>query len=1007
MNLNIKQNSSKLFYEGASGSCLSRTSSKPKESIAPPINEWLQDSLTQLKSKLSAATLGTILGCSLLAPTAFAQTEDQVVEEIIVTGISGSIKKSADIKRKAQGIVDAISTEDIGKFPDTNLAESLQRISGVSIDRANNEGSKVTVRGFGPDFNLVTLNGRQMATSALDGFSRSFDFADIASEGISSVEIHKTFKATSVSGGIGSLINIKTARPLDNPGQLLSLGIKGVLDTSSIRGEDITPEFSGIYSNTFADDTFGLAVVFSHQRRDSRTVAAEVANDWTPNLGGFSATTLEDNRPLDADGNPTVAIWTPQNYGYGIEDIERSRTNAHVVLQWAPSDTLEATLDYTYARFKNAGLRNGIGVWFGDAQFEEAEFNENGSVVYLHDTGADYAYNQRLNTSRNKNEAIGFNLDWQASENFNLAFDAQNSTASSRGTGRGDNVFFILATPFIDNKILNFRDGNQIPSLDIDFIEGETGIVDGVATPDSVDSLFGEAILRVNETEIDQFQLDGTIYFNDSFFQNVKFGFDATDVNFRIRQFQTGQLPAGFYGRRQDVYPSSIFTSRSTQGLLDAFSGGNNFSPNYYYDWDWEAGVAAFEDEFLGGDRFAIDASGTPAFDHRINEETVSPYVQAFMEGDLGGQPFSILAGLRIEQTDITSNSLVREPLTIAWTGPTEYNTILADGQSFSDERGSYDLVLPNFDIRYEFLEGVIARFSISRSVTRPSLQDLQGTLSVNGRPKPGDRTANAGNPDLKPFTADNVDLSLEWHYGDGSYMSAGFFHKTVENFIVVQETEQIIRNLRDPRQGPRAMAAIATLGGTPADEQIFAEINRVAGAESDATIVQDDNDPLITWRVAMPTNLEQVKIYGWEFAIQHVFGESGFGVQANLTLARGNLDVDVDRTGFQFVLPGLSDSYNLVAFYDKGALQARLAYNWRDEFLSGLGAKDSIFFTEKFGQLDFSVSWHLTESFALLVEGINVNGASQRVYNRYPEQIRSATQFDPRYNIGMRYIFK
>ena len=192
--------------------------------------------------------------------TAQEVTADDGGNVIIVSGIRASLQDAMNIKRDAVGVVDAISAEDIGKFPDTNLAESLQRITGVSIDRESGEGSKVTVRGFGPDFNLVLLNGRQMPASGLGSCceapaSRSFDFANLASEGIAGVEVYKSGRATLPSGGIGSVINVKTPRPLDRPGFQGSIGVKGVLD-HTFEDTEITPEISGVISKTFADDTF-------------------------------------------------------------------------------------------------------------------------------------------------------------------------------------------------------------------------------------------------------------------------------------------------------------------------------------------------------------------------------------------------------------------------------------------------------------------------------------------------------------------------------------------------------------------------------------------------------------------------------------------------------------------------------------------------------------------------------------------------------------------------------
>src|SRR5258706_2422182 len=317
-----------------------------------------------------------VLGVSALAITAIpnlAAAQDSAlqdpgkapagsgpVDDIVVTGIRASLRQSLDIKRDSQGVVDAISAEDIGKFPDTNLAESLQRITGVSIDRSNGEGSTVTVRGFGPEFNLVTLNGRQMPTSTLgDGGSapstRSFDFANLASEGISAVEVYKTGRASVESGGIGSTINIRTPRPLDRPGMRGSLSVKGVLDTSRNEGNPITPEVSGIFSDTLADGRIGILLTGAYQKRKASVNQANVG--WRD---GYLGT--ENNwGSLAQPGDPRYANITnrpgandvyqvPQSASYDLNDIDRERINGQLVLQFRPVDSLTATLDYTYSR---------------------------------------------------------------------------------------------------------------------------------------------------------------------------------------------------------------------------------------------------------------------------------------------------------------------------------------------------------------------------------------------------------------------------------------------------------------------------------------------------------------------------------------------------------------------------------------------------------------------------------------------------------------------------------
>ena len=205
--------------------------------------------------------------------------KEENIEVITVSGIRGSLVRSMNIKRDMSGVVDAISAEEMGKFPDTNLAESLQRITGITISRENGEGSQITARGFGPEFNLVTLNGRQMAST---GFTRSFNFENLSSEGVSELQTIKTARAEMPTGGLGATVNIVTSKPLQNPGQKFSFMAKGIHDSSVEAGDDVTPEIAGIYSNTFDDDRFGVSANFSYHRRDFQRQSANVRS-WIRN----------------------------------------------------------------------------------------------------------------------------------------------------------------------------------------------------------------------------------------------------------------------------------------------------------------------------------------------------------------------------------------------------------------------------------------------------------------------------------------------------------------------------------------------------------------------------------------------------------------------------------------------------------------------------------------------------------------------------------------------------
>ena len=226
------------------------------------------------------------------AAAAPAAPDDGQSSEIVVSGVRASLDRSMDLKRNSTGVVDGISAEDIGKFPDTNVAESLQRVAGVSIDRVNGEGAQVTVRGFGPNYNLVTLNGRTLPTASLpvigqdqagdgnQGTSRSFDFDNLASEGVSRLEVYKTARASVTSGGIGAAINIVTRRPLDGPSGITgSIGAKAVWDSTNTIYSRVTPDISGLVNWASDSGTVGVSLFGSWQRRNNSAPSVTV-NDW-------------------------------------------------------------------------------------------------------------------------------------------------------------------------------------------------------------------------------------------------------------------------------------------------------------------------------------------------------------------------------------------------------------------------------------------------------------------------------------------------------------------------------------------------------------------------------------------------------------------------------------------------------------------------------------------------------------------------------------------------------
>ncbi len=700
----------------------------------------------------------------------------------------------------------------------------------------------------------------------------------------------------------------------------------------------------------------------------------------------------------------------PRALGLNVADIERTRTNGQLTLQFAPVDTLTATLDYTYAEFENLRGSLGAGIWFNDGDAQSVVLDENGAAVFVQAGAGDYTAQPSRADSKNELESLGLNLDWQVNDDLTLTLDMHDSTAETLPLGRGSNVFAVMAAVCMDTKTMDSQNGAEVPDMLVTW-GSCTGSAPGEEpTAAAYDSLFANALADRQESDVTQIQLGGewNNASGDYGLTSIQFGVSNVESDFRVRRWDDGQVGAGWYGGNTGVFDDSIFTRVESGGLLSEFSGFS--SPGFYHDVGIDDVLVPIEQTFNGGERIAVDYSTTPLLQHLINEDTTSAYLQFNVDAEFNGFPVSLVGGIRYEDTDIIANSQQIETTAITWINPGEWSVIRDTEVSFSDVRADYSAFLPNLDIAFEVREDMVARFSYSKSITRPSLTSMRGTTDVSTRPKPGQRDGNAGNPGLEPYTADNFDLSFEWYYGEGSYAAIGYYRKEVENFIVTQQVERQVGNLRDPLEGPRANQARADIegaGGDPTDlALVHDQININAGNPVGTVIVQEDADPLIDWRISVPSNLEDAVLYGWEFAIQHMFGDSGFGVAANATVVEGDINVDRSLVGIQFVLPGLSDSANLVAFYDKGAWQARVAYNWRDEFLNGT-RNNSPHYTEEFGQWDLRVNWLATDNLNVFIEGINVTDESQRIYNRYPNQFTDANQFGARWNIGARYRFE
>ncbi|GHE76808.1 TonB-dependent receptor [Thalassotalea profundi] len=953
------------------------------------------------------------------------QANNTEIEIIEVSGIRGGLIRSMDLKRHESGVVDVISAEDMGKFPDTNLAESLQRITGVSVSRSNGEGSQITVRGFGPDFNLITLNGRQMPGT---GNTRSYSLENLSSDGVSSLEVYKTARAKNPSGGLGATVNIVTLKPWDSPGERYSLSAKAIHDSSNVEGDDVTPELSALYSNTFNDDTLGFAVSFNHHRRDFQKQQASIQG-WQANVAlptNLDADKVVDPRLLDEEGERIGNHFFPRDMNYGIENIQRERTNGHVVLQYAPIDDLTFSLDYTGTRAITGMNSIGWGMWndYG-GNINAYEIDANGTVIYADISGNDGSFTASRSTTEVEEKSLGFNIEWQATDTLFLSLDYHDSSSETDNgidEGLGSHGSLVLGSDQLETKVYDYREGD-IPQAEIFWKNGTS-----VLAPGEIDTHFSQFIHSPGKSEIEQLQLHGS--WDNTFdipLVDVKFGIARTEQTMGGSNAWSGLIGGFLFNPAwPEMLPDGMFTYNDTSNFLDAFeSGGSNLNPNYYYTFDFDEVVARSEafltNEVLGGDDYfattAYHDMGTYSAGS-VTEETTSIYVQSSWEFEVADYPVQLNFGVRYEETDVTSQVLQPIPTSVWWKGGSEWHTQYIDGEdTFLTLTGKHDVFLPMLDIKVDITDELVGRFSWGKTIARAPLGALAGGRSLSGSPKIGSRNGSEGNTNLLPFESTNLDLSLEYYYADGSYAAIGYFKKDVENFIGNEIASLEIDGFYDIYLGPRWKQAESDLianGEQATNDAIFAQM-QANGATLNAQgyIEPVSGDPLMTWDISRPFNSPETKsVDGFELALQHLFGETGFGVGVNATFVDGDVEFDVNSLSQQTPLAGLSDSANFQAFYEKEALSVKVTYAWRDEYLIGVGQNEGSSdnppqFAKTFGQWDMSINYNLTENLTVFFEGLNLNNETEQGYGRYEEQFLFARQYGPRYAIGARFSFK
>ena len=1005
------------------------------------------------RKKILAASISAITATSIPAQDVLEnQYDPSQIDEVVVTGIRASLQRSMDIKRDSKGVVDGISAEDIGKFPDSNLAESLQRITGVAIERDRGEGSKITVRGFGPDFNIVSFNGRQMPTNG----GRSFDFGNIASEGISAVEVYKSGRANVATGGIGAVVNVKTSKPLEMPGMKAVFSAKGVHDPGTRAGNSVNPEFAGLFSKTFSEDKFGIALSVSSQERDGGVQSVTTQNFMSRN---FVTQDEIDNNSADAEwgsiavgdssalGFPDEVVdgiyAIPTNIQYNLDDFRRERINGQLTFQWRPLESITGTVDYTYAENQMNTQHQDLSAWFdpGCATRESEWVNEGNiwSPIMYRQVGcaADNLQGVGLYATVDENKSLGANMEWLVSDNLVLNFDYHDSSGEAKPNSKHGSGGSMAVAALNRITTSGYFSSDGMPILEVQL--GQRNSFNQISEVSELDvndmQLSGSSFGSFNNRmDVQQFQFDGEYFFDKG--HSISFGFARVEVANRGQSKGVARNAWSGVGTPGDI--ADLLRIDTMAGIFDSLPGSND--PRQvmnFFTWDFQELIDRAEQLLRDGSHGDVVGDGGPCLtgfcpsynfdlDEITTETSNAIFFQTHWVGDFRDRPINLYYGLRYEETDVHSEALVPLYDRVEWSiidnrfnlyqqKDEQGNTV----QGFSEIDGAYSMYLPSLDFDIELIDDLIFRTSYSLTVTRPVYNDLKGALIIDYL-GPDGGGGRRGNPQLLPMESENIDVSFEWYYDDASYASIGFWSKDVDNFIVNQtfENQPLFKDLFTPINGDLYNQAVQDLtGGDPRFDYDAGDLNEyyaenfanedgvvVTGEGEDVEVVVTGvaGDPIAIFDVTIPINQRETQVNGWEVMAQHSFGESGFGFQANYTIVDGNLNYDINLNEEQWVVPGMSDTANLVGFYDKNGLQVRFALNWRDQFLSS-ASRDPLF-VEEYYQLDMNMSYEINDQLSIFLEGINLTEEHQRIHGRSTYQLREFAIGHARYNFGLRY---
>lgn len=938
----------------------------------------MMGSVSSTKTALSLLRTGSALAAALTASSAWAQAAQELADpphsasttpdqaqtglaeevdpvsggDIVVTGTRASLARSLDAKRAADSIVDVVTAEDIGKFPDANVAETLQRIPGVSIDREAGEGRFASVNGLGPDFVSVLINGRQMAN---DNPDRSFSFDTIASELVSSVKVYKSANAIIPEGGIGGTIDVITAKPFDFKGFVFSGKVGALYEENS---KKLSPQGSFLISDRFLDGRLGILASFNYFERRNRTYRTQTSAVIPNIFFDFNAYAYVADDADDA--------FRLQDLERSVDDEKRTRIGGTVALQYEVSDDLELTADYLYSKLDTKSINNSALNYFWAVQDTANNVRDEDGVYTVFDHGPNrnfsgYAYTRAERYRPVDTHALGINAKWQIADRLKANIDLSGSRTinDNRGLDRDYTVEALNQPGFL-----------VVTEGGVPYLQGTNLYVPNENNKAPLRARITADSGTYVKSENWQLRGDFTYEASDQFFLN----FGASHGSQR-KQNEFWQTPNAirrmYHGNAtgQPIDTDSIITGILRPGNVfgNEKLAGDMFLVDGEALREWMANpvnlanrtrnaTAGGLQEFIANGRTwnAVKSGDS----YVILEKVTSAYAEAHYKADLGGRPLEIVAGLRFTHTNLSSSGTMRILTDLV---ATEGSGILFPIYSSTaletiTEKNSYSNFLPSVNARWEIADNMILRLAAAKTLTRPLLESLAPAIFYRSLFVVA-RTAFGNNPDLRPYTALNLDASWEWYYGKGKGVSVAGFYKDIKDYIVTTVAEETIGTV-----------------ATPAYR---------------------------TFSVARPRNAESAEVKGLTVAWLHTF-DFGLGFQANYTKVSGKVSSKSDPTQ-NFQLPGVSDTANLVGFFERGPIGLRVAWNWRDKFLAqpNYGGYTEPRNFRAYSQIDARLSLAAPFGIGLALDVVNLTNKTVSSYGRNENAFISYGDYGRRFTLS------